>query len=109
MISNSTAIAEVFSRIDHKFDLMYAKRAFFHTLTDVPMDESTLGVHEIEFMIDTGEYFCDSSRVGDHAYSAHDLGEITTWDDCWGLVVDSTLESSWTPVDELDGTFGLDG
>merc|ERR1712072_1622670 len=30
MISNSTAIAEVFSRIDHKFDLMYAKRAFVH-------------------------------------------------------------------------------
>jgi hypothetical protein len=29
MISNSTAIAEVFSRLDHKFDLrvMYAKRA----------------------------------------------------------------------------------
>ena len=25
MISNSTAIAEVFSRIDHKFDLMYSK------------------------------------------------------------------------------------
>jgi tubulin alpha len=30
MISNTTAIAEVFSRIDHKFDLMYAKRAFVH-------------------------------------------------------------------------------
>ncbi|CAD5177286.1 unnamed protein product [Musa acuminata subsp. malaccensis] len=28
MISNSTSVAEVFSRIDHKFDLMYAKRAF---------------------------------------------------------------------------------
>jgi len=28
MISNSTAIAEVFSRIDHKFDLMYAKVCF---------------------------------------------------------------------------------
>ena len=27
---NSTAIAEVFSRIDHKFDLMYSKRAFVH-------------------------------------------------------------------------------
>ena len=26
MISNSTAIAEVFSRLDHKFDLMYSKR-----------------------------------------------------------------------------------
>merc|ERR1719263_706241 len=27
MMSNTTAIAELFSRIDHKFDLMYAKRA----------------------------------------------------------------------------------
>lgn len=30
MISNTTSIAEVFSRMDHKFDLMYAKRAFVH-------------------------------------------------------------------------------
>lgn len=30
MLSNTTAIAEVFSRIDKKFDLMYAKRAFVH-------------------------------------------------------------------------------
>jgi len=30
MISNSTAIGEIFSRLDHKFDLMYAKRAFVH-------------------------------------------------------------------------------
>jgi tubulin alpha len=30
MSSNTTAIAEVFSRLDHKFDLMYAKRAFVH-------------------------------------------------------------------------------
>ncbi|KAF2295679.1 hypothetical protein GH714_033562 [Hevea brasiliensis] len=30
MISNSTSVAEVLSRIDHKFDLMYAKRAFVH-------------------------------------------------------------------------------
>jgi len=31
MLSNSTAIREAWARIDHKFDLMYAKRAFvFH-------------------------------------------------------------------------------
>ncbi|CAG9324073.1 unnamed protein product [Blepharisma stoltei] len=30
MISNSTAISEVFSRISHEFDLMFAKRAFVH-------------------------------------------------------------------------------
>jgi tubulin alpha len=30
MICNTTSVAEVFSRIDKKFDLMYAKRAFVH-------------------------------------------------------------------------------
>uniref|UniRef100_A0A673M2W2 Tubulin alpha-1C chain n=1 Tax=Sinocyclocheilus rhinocerous TaxID=307959 RepID=A0A673M2W2_9TELE len=29
MLSNTTAIAEAWARLDHKFDLMYAKRAFF--------------------------------------------------------------------------------
>jgi len=40
MLSNSTAIAEVFSRIDHKFDLMYAKRAFVHWYVGEGMEES---------------------------------------------------------------------
>jgi tubulin alpha len=39
MISNSTAISEVFSRIDHKFDLMYAKRAFVHWYVGEGMEE----------------------------------------------------------------------
>merc|ERR1712170_257032 len=39
MISNSTAIAEVFSRIDHKFDLMCSKRAFVHWYVGEGMEE----------------------------------------------------------------------
>mmetsp|Transcript_26554 Transcript_26554/g.63016 ORF Transcript_26554/g.63016 Transcript_26554/m.63016 type:complete len:404 (-) Transcript_26554:226-1437(-) len=39
MISNSTAIAEVFSRINHKFDLMYSKRAFVHWYVGEGMEE----------------------------------------------------------------------
>merc|ERR1712224_687443 len=39
MVSNSTAIAEVFQRIDHKFDLMYAKRAFVHWYVGEGMEE----------------------------------------------------------------------
>ncbi|CAK4677249.1 unnamed protein product, partial [Aphanomyces euteiches] len=39
MISNTSAIAEVFSRIDHKFDLMYAKRAFVHWYVGEGMEE----------------------------------------------------------------------
>lgn len=39
MISNTTSIAEVFSRLDHKFDLMYAKRAFVHWYVGEGMEE----------------------------------------------------------------------
>lgn len=30
MLSNTTAINEAWARLDYKFDLMYAKRAFVH-------------------------------------------------------------------------------
>merc|ERR1712166_632951 len=33
----------------------FRELSFFHTLTNVPMDEGSLGVHEIEFVIDSGE------------------------------------------------------
>ena len=39
IISNSTSVAEVFSRIDSKFDLMYAKRAFVHWYVGEGMEE----------------------------------------------------------------------
>ena len=39
MISNSTAIAEVFARIDHKFDLMFSRRAFVHWYVGEGMEE----------------------------------------------------------------------
>jgi tubulin alpha len=32
-------VAELFSRIDHKFDLMYAKRAFVHWYVGEGMEE----------------------------------------------------------------------
>jgi len=51
------------------------------------------------------------------------LGQVTAWDDSWWLVVDTDLnidlvisvgnhiaylETSWAPVDELNGSLGLD-
>ena len=73
------------------------------------MDESSLGVHEIEFVIDSGEDLSDGCGVGDHADGSHDLGEITTWNNSWWLIVDSAFETGWAPVDELNGSLGLDG
>jgi len=39
MLSNTTSIAEAWSRLDHKFDLMYAKRAFVHWYVGEGMEE----------------------------------------------------------------------
>ncbi|XP_054753896.2 tubulin alpha-2 chain-like [Lytechinus pictus] len=39
MLSNTTAIAEAWARLDHKFDLMYAKRAFVHWYVSEGMEE----------------------------------------------------------------------
>eukprot|EP01098_Paradermamoeba_levis_P007515 TRINITY_DN3105_c0_g1_i1.p1 TRINITY_DN3105_c0_g1~~TRINITY_DN3105_c0_g1_i1.p1 ORF type:complete len:449 (-),score=155.22 TRINITY_DN3105_c0_g1_i1:304-1650(-) len=39
MLSNTTALAQVFHRIDSKFDLMYGKRAFVHWYVGEGMEE----------------------------------------------------------------------
>jgi tubulin alpha len=39
MLSNTTAIAEAWGRLDNKFDLMYSKRAFVHWYVGEGMEE----------------------------------------------------------------------
>ena len=39
MLSNTTAIAEAWARLNHKFDLMWQKRAFVHHYLREKMDE----------------------------------------------------------------------
>jgi tubulin alpha len=42
MVANTSAIAEVFQRLDKKFDLMFAKRAFVHWYVGEGMEEMEL-------------------------------------------------------------------
>merc|ERR1711871_814289 len=83
--------------------------AFLHALADVPVDEGTLGVHEIELVVDAGEDLGHGGGVGDHADGTLHLGQVTTGDNGGGLVVDAALEAGRAPIDELDGALGLDG
>lgn len=85
------------------------KFSLFHTLSDVPVDESTLGVHEIELVVDAGESLGNGGGVGNHANGTGNLGHIATGDRLGSFVVDSALESGRAPVDELNGALGLDG
>jgi hypothetical protein len=86
----------------------FGEFSFFHTFSDVPVDEGSLGVHEIEFVVNSSKDFRDGGGVGQHAHSSLDLGQIASRDDSGGLVVDTALEASGAPVNELDGSLGLD-
>merc|ERR1712144_16106 len=82
---------------------------FLHTLTDVPVHEGTLGVHEVELVVNARQSFGHSGGVGNHGAGAHDLGEIATRHHGGWLVVDAALETSRTPVHELNRALGLNG
>ena len=60
-------------------------------------------------MIKSAEDLSNGSGVTDHAACSHHFGKITSWYDCRGLIVDADFEASGAPVDELDGSLGLDG
>ncbi len=87
----------------------FGELSFLHTFSDVPVDEGSLGVHEIEFMVESAEDLSNGGGVADHAASSHDFSEISSGDDCGGLIVDSDFESGGAPVNELNGSLGLDG
>ena len=65
------------------------------------MDESTLGVHQIELLVHTAKHVGDGRIVGEHAHSARDLSHLASLDLNRRLVVDSALEASRAPVHEL--------
>jgi hypothetical protein len=45
----------------------------------------------------------------DHLHSTVNLCQVTVGDHLRWLVADTDLEASWTPVNELNGTLGLEG
>merc|ERR1719326_1985795 len=82
---------------------------FLHTLADVPVHEGTLGVHEVELVINAGKSLGHGGGVGNHGAGAHDLSEIATRHHSGWLVVDAALETGRTPVHELNRALSLDG
>uniref|UniRef100_A0A803JI81 Tubulin alpha 1c like, gene 2 n=1 Tax=Xenopus tropicalis TaxID=8364 RepID=A0A803JI81_XENTR len=81
---------------------------FLHSLPYIPVHKGTLGIHKVKLVIQASPGLSNGGGVAQHAHSSLYLGQIPTRNRCWGLVVDTNLETSWAPVHKLDGTFGLD-
>ncbi|KAE9528137.1 hypothetical protein AGLY_012559 [Aphis glycines] len=83
--------------------------SFFHTFSNIPMDESTFGIHQVKLVVQSSPSFSNSCGVGQHANSTLYFGQITTRYHSWRLVIDTNFETSWTPVNKLNGPLGFDG
>lgn len=60
-------------------------------------------------MVKPAPRFSNSSRVAEHADGAVDGRKFAARNTDRLLVVDAELEAGWAPLDEVEGSFGLEG
>ena len=81
--------------------------AFFHAFSDVPVDESSLGVHKIELVVQSSPGLGDGGRVGQHADGAVDWGLVGSGNSGGFLVVDALAGGRLLGGRELVGSLWM--
>ena len=83
------------------------KLSFLHTLTRIPLNKSSLGIHQVKLVVRTRSDLSNGSGVAQRAHSSLYFGQVSTR--YHRLVINANLEASAAPAHKLDGMLGLDG
>ncbi|TRY55670.1 hypothetical protein DNTS_016517 [Danionella cerebrum] len=81
--------------------------ALFHTFSHIPVNKSSLGIHQIKLVIQTSPGFSDGCCVAQHAHSTLHLRQVSSRHHSRRLVVYAHLETSGTPVHKLNCALGF--
>merc|ERR1719317_1394491 len=87
----------------------FGELSLLHTLSNIPVNKSSLGIHEVELVVQPSPGFSNSCGIGEHTDCTSNLGSVSTGHNCWWLVVNPNFESCRTPVNKLDAPLSLDG
>ncbi len=67
------------------------------------MNEGPFSIHQVEFVVYSREYFRDGSSIGYEGNGSGYFGYLAAGKYGWRLVIDAAFESSWRPIDKLNG------
>jgi hypothetical protein len=87
----------------------FRELALLHTFADVPVNESTLRVHEVKLVVQTAPCLGNGRGVGQHADGAVHRSKFTARNTHGLLVVDPQLEASRAPFHQVERSLGLQG
>ena len=56
-------------------------------------------------MVQSWKNLSNRSCIWYHSTCSHDFGQVTSWYNCWWLIINSDFETSWAPVNKLNRSF----
>merc|ERR550525_1923361 len=77
--------------------------ARFHSLSDVPVHEGPLCVHQVELVVHPAHHLGDGRGVTDHQHRPLHFGQVSSRNHGGRLVVNAQFEPGGAPIHEPDG------